>query len=301
MSRITNRVLDGLAEWQNRPLDRVYPVLFIDAIHVKIRDGGVVGSRPIYSGGRHGRRGTGHPGPVGGHRRRRGEVLAPRLDRDQEPGRGRRVHRRLRRPGGPARRDPGHVVPGADPNVCDPSAPQQLPLRQPQALAGHRQGPQADLHRSHRSSGVWLVGVDVEPGTYRTVGAVGNACRWERLSGPGGTMVASDSVFAGRATATVEVGDGAFTSDGCGQWRRLTSPASQASFGDGVWLVGVDVVPGTYRTVGAVGNACRWERLSGPGGTMTASDSVFAGHATATIVAADGAFSSEGCGEWRRL
>ncbi len=49
VSRITDRVLDGMAEWQNRPLDRVYPVLFIDAIHVKVRDGGVVGSRPIYT------------------------------------------------------------------------------------------------------------------------------------------------------------------------------------------------------------------------------------------------------------
>lgn len=48
VSRITDRVLEGMAEWQNRPLDRVYPVLFIDAIFVKIRDGGAVGSRPIY-------------------------------------------------------------------------------------------------------------------------------------------------------------------------------------------------------------------------------------------------------------
>jgi putative transposase len=47
ISTITDRVLDGLAEWQSRPLDRVYPVLFIDAIHVKIRDGQVA-NRPIY-------------------------------------------------------------------------------------------------------------------------------------------------------------------------------------------------------------------------------------------------------------
>ena len=38
---ITDRVLDGLAEWQSRPLDAVYPVIFVDAIHVKIRDGKV--------------------------------------------------------------------------------------------------------------------------------------------------------------------------------------------------------------------------------------------------------------------
>jgi transposase-like protein len=47
ISTITDKVLDGMAEWQNRPLDPVYPVVFIDAIHVKIRDGKVA-NRPIY-------------------------------------------------------------------------------------------------------------------------------------------------------------------------------------------------------------------------------------------------------------
>jgi putative transposase len=36
-----------MTEWRNRPLDRVYPVLFIDAIVVKVRDGQVV-NRPVY-------------------------------------------------------------------------------------------------------------------------------------------------------------------------------------------------------------------------------------------------------------
>jgi transposase-like protein len=47
ISTITDRVLDTMSEWQNRPLDRVYPVVFIDAINVKIRDGQVA-NRPIY-------------------------------------------------------------------------------------------------------------------------------------------------------------------------------------------------------------------------------------------------------------
>ncbi|MFF3001184.1 IS256 family transposase [Streptomyces sp. NPDC057950] len=47
ISTITDKVMDGMAEWQNRPLDRVYPVVFIDAINVKIRDGQVA-NRPIY-------------------------------------------------------------------------------------------------------------------------------------------------------------------------------------------------------------------------------------------------------------
>src|SRR6266581_2843819 len=37
ISTITDRVLEGLTAWQSRPLDPVYPVLFIDAIQVKIR------------------------------------------------------------------------------------------------------------------------------------------------------------------------------------------------------------------------------------------------------------------------
>jgi putative transposase len=48
VSRITDRVVDELGEWQSRPLDQVYPVVFIDAIHVKIRDGKVT-NRPVYS------------------------------------------------------------------------------------------------------------------------------------------------------------------------------------------------------------------------------------------------------------
>jgi transposase-like protein len=47
ISTITDKVIEGMAEWQNRPLDAVYPVIFIDAIHVKIRDG-KVSNRPIY-------------------------------------------------------------------------------------------------------------------------------------------------------------------------------------------------------------------------------------------------------------
>ena len=37
ISTITEKVMEGMAEWQNRPLDPVYPVIFIDAINVKIR------------------------------------------------------------------------------------------------------------------------------------------------------------------------------------------------------------------------------------------------------------------------
>src|ERR1700685_2924532 len=48
VSRITDRVIEEMQSWQNRPLDPVYAAIFIDAIVVKIRDGQVA-NRPIYA------------------------------------------------------------------------------------------------------------------------------------------------------------------------------------------------------------------------------------------------------------
>lgn len=47
ISKITDAVLPDMAAWQSRPLDRVYPVLLIDAIVVKVR-GSQVANRPVY-------------------------------------------------------------------------------------------------------------------------------------------------------------------------------------------------------------------------------------------------------------
>jgi len=47
ISRITDAVVDDMVAWQNRPLDRICPVILIDAIVVKIRDGQVA-NRPVY-------------------------------------------------------------------------------------------------------------------------------------------------------------------------------------------------------------------------------------------------------------
>jgi len=48
ISAITDAVLDEVAEWQSRPLDAVYPLVFFDAIRVKIRDEGFVRNKAIY-------------------------------------------------------------------------------------------------------------------------------------------------------------------------------------------------------------------------------------------------------------
>jgi transposase-like protein len=48
ISRITDKVIAEMNEWASRPLDPVYAAVFIDAIHVKVRDGQVA-NRPVYA------------------------------------------------------------------------------------------------------------------------------------------------------------------------------------------------------------------------------------------------------------
>lgn len=48
ISRVTAEVLDEVKAWQSRPLDRLYPVVFLDALRVKIRDQGTVKNKAVY-------------------------------------------------------------------------------------------------------------------------------------------------------------------------------------------------------------------------------------------------------------
>lgn len=48
ISRVTDGIVDELNEWQNRPLDPVYPIMYIDALVIKVRDQGTVRNKPAY-------------------------------------------------------------------------------------------------------------------------------------------------------------------------------------------------------------------------------------------------------------
>ena len=48
ISTVTDAVLETVAEWQNRPLEASYPLVFFDALRVKIRDEGLVRNKAIY-------------------------------------------------------------------------------------------------------------------------------------------------------------------------------------------------------------------------------------------------------------
>ena len=49
ISLITDQLMPVITEWRNRPLEGVYPIVFLDAIHFKIREEGRVVSKAVYS------------------------------------------------------------------------------------------------------------------------------------------------------------------------------------------------------------------------------------------------------------
>jgi transposase-like protein len=48
ISKVTDAILDEVREWQSRPLEPIYPVVFFDALRVKIRDEGMVKNKAVY-------------------------------------------------------------------------------------------------------------------------------------------------------------------------------------------------------------------------------------------------------------
>ena len=49
ISQVTDRIIPKVKEWQNRPLETVYPIVFLDAMHHKVREDSVIKSKALYS------------------------------------------------------------------------------------------------------------------------------------------------------------------------------------------------------------------------------------------------------------
>lgn len=48
ISDVTDKLLPQIEDWQNRPLDEIYPIVYIDAIHYSVRDNGVIRKLAAY-------------------------------------------------------------------------------------------------------------------------------------------------------------------------------------------------------------------------------------------------------------
>lgn len=71
------------------------------------------------------------------------------------------------------------------------------------------------------TEGAWLVGEDIEPGRYRTIGEVGGDCYWSitRAGSNGAEILENDIVTGGRPTVTLSAGQ-EFTTHSCGEWAK---------------------------------------------------------------------------------
>ena len=153
-------------------------------------------------------------------------------------------------------------------------------------------------------NGTWIVGSDIKAGTYRS-SKTNSGCYWERLSGFSGEL---DDIVANGVTDAIWVveiasTDAGFSTERCGTWTEATSAVTSSltgPFGDGVFLVGMDVSPGIWKSSG--GDYCYWARLSGFSGELghIKANGVGGSNNILTIEAADKGFESSNCGTWTK-
>ena len=151
-------------------------------------------------------------------------------------------------------------------------------------------------------AGTFLVGSEVPPGRYYATSPL-ESCTWALASDFAGTLGWTE-----RGTLPiVDIGPShaGFASAGCGRWSSDPGPRAQVAttFGDGTFVVGVDVAPGRYRSVSS-SDECAWQRLRRFGGEVDGrSDDHIIGWGRGfipyvDIAPTDAGFVSGGCGTW---
>jgi hypothetical protein len=169
----------------------------------------------------------------------------------------------------------------------------------------------AEKKTAFAGNGDFQVGKDVKPGTYRTTGNTDGMCYWERAkdsSGETDSLLANDNV-TGTSYATVKATDRLFSSHDCKDWEAVDtkakasgSAATKMAGDGGMFRVGADIAPGTYKSTGNTDDSCYWERTKDAGHGI---DSIIAnnnvtGTAVVTISSSDAYFKTSGCQDWKK-
>lgn len=157
--------------------------------------------------------------------------------------------------------------------------------------------------------GIWIVGQQVQPGLYRSMGAdSGKQCVYKRL-GAEGQLNGEGMAYVGNGPQYLQVfpADSRITSEGCQLW--VAAPDNQsarpegAPYPDGMWRVGVDISTGRYRSAGST--TCEWRKLSNAGhdsAAIISQGTIASGTTFELEVTADTAFFwTRGCMGWHRI
>ncbi|MFF1509139.1 hypothetical protein [Streptomyces sp. NPDC058326] len=195
---------------------------------------------------------------------------------------------------------------GGDSESPRAGAKQEQPAKQ----GGDKKAPEAPEKKAVTidGDGDFEVGTDAKPGLYRSTGNKDAECYWERAKDASGELdstLANDNV-TGTAYVEIKASDKLFKSAGCGTWEAVDpkatgTPSGTTLKGDGgMFKVGVDIAPGTYKSTGNKDAECYWERTKDAShGTdsILANDNV-TGTAIVKVTAKDAYFKSSGCGDW---
>jgi hypothetical protein len=200
--------------------------------------------------------------------------------------------------------------------ACDPSTDSAAPAKQTGASAGHttaaasapakkKGDAKPKAKPAFKGDGTFQVGKDIRPGTYKSSGNSDGMCYWEREKDAKND---TDSILAngnvtGNSYVTIAASDKFFKSTGCDDWYAVpaASGAPKTSVaGDGMYKVGTDMAPGTYKSKG--GDGCYWERDKD---ALHGVDSILAndnptGAAVVTVTKSDKYFKSTTCAAWSK-
>ncbi|MBU2662743.1 hypothetical protein KOI35_04410 [Actinoplanes bogorensis] len=156
-------------------------------------------------------------------------------------------------------------------------------------------------------AGTFLVGKDFNAGVYRSPG--NDSCYWQRATNASGSMssIIANDIGGGQRLVYVKPTDKVFKTSGCQPWTRVTTAAMTAKSkkttipGNGVFFVGADFVPGTYRSTGNT-DFCYWERSrSADGASASTIANEFAQGQLVVTITPGGLFQTSGCKPWTRV
>ncbi len=181
ISKITDGVLEEVSGWQTRPLDEVYPIIYVDALVVKVRDGAHVVNKSAYLVVGVDLDGIKHVLGIWVHTGEGAKFWLGVLTELRNRGVPGRAHRLLRRPGGPAGGGGNRLAAHRGADLRGAPDPRQHAVR---VLSGPQEGRRraaGDLHRPHRR------GRRVRPARLRRLRArpAATPARWRPGNAPG--------------------------------------------------------------------------------------------------------------------
>ena len=158
------------------------------------------------------------------------------------------------------------------------------------------------------NNGIHLVPGDIEPGLYFSK-ENSFRCYWARLAGFSGGLedIISNGFTSSPEFVRIKDTDRGFESGGCGIWLEAFAdesfPVDKNPWGDGAFRVGLEIDPGTYRSLGTDQGGCYWERLNDFTGEFSSiiANGFSDNRVIVTLKNTDVGFRSNDCGGWERI